>query len=193
MSVTVKRVQGSGAKTLDVLVKGLANKEGMVGWFSEARYQDGSPVAGIAVVQEFGSPKMKIPPRSFMRTTVAEKREKWAKIIADASKAILKGNETPQNAMLALATQAKDDIKTKIRDIRDPALSPITLGLRKYKLGLIPGFGPGPVTGRTVGIIASMLSRGTLSASGVSDKPLIEPPGIPGSGTLLRTIDAKVQ
>lgn len=192
MSVSVRQVPGAGAKQLQVLIKGLANKQGKVGWFSDAKYENGTPVAYIAQIQELGSPAQSTPPRSFMRTTVMEKRSEWSSLIKDAAKAVLSGAMTPDKAMGLLTLQAKGDVQTKIADIREPELSPITLGLRKVKLGRVKGLGP-DVTGRTVGIVAAMLSAGTLTTDGVSNKPLIEPAGIPGGGTLFTSIAEKVE
>lgn len=192
MAVTVKRVQGPGAKRLNALIKGAGDKDGKVGYFESARYEDGTPVAYVAIIQELGSPANNIPPRSFMRTTTLEKRRSWAELAKRGAQLVLKGEITPYQAMLGLVTQAKGDVQAKIAAIQDPPLSPITLALRKVKLGRVPGLGPN-VTGRTVGIVAAMLSAGTLSTSGVSTKPLIEPAGIPGGGTLYGTIDGKVE
>lgn len=192
MSVSVKRVPGSCAKHLNALIKGAGDKDGKVGYFESARYENGTPVAYVAAIQEFGSPAKSIPPRSFMRSTTLEKRRSWADLAKKGAALILKGELSPAKAMLGLVTQAKGDVQAKIASIQEPALSPITLALRKVKLGMVSGLGP-EVTGRTVGIVAAMLSAGTLSPAGVSTKPLIEPVGIPGGGTLFGTIDAKVE
>jgi len=191
MAVEVKREAGPDAKGLEELVKGLGDKNGKVGWFSDAQYEDGKPVAGIAMVQEFGSPSRSIPPRSFMRTTIMEQRQAWSKIAADGARAILRGALTPDKAMLGLAMQAKGDVQEKISNIQSPPLSDITLALRKVKLGMVPGVGP-EVTGATVGQVARMLKEGTITTGGVSAKPLIQPSGIPGGGTLFTSIDVKV-
>ncbi len=192
MAVSVKRVPGPGVKQLNALIKGVGDKDGKVGYFESARYEDGTPVAYVAAIQELGSPANSIPPRSFMRTTTLKKRRSWAELAKKSAQLILKGELTPYQAMLGIVTQAKGDVQSMIATIQEPSLSPITLALRKVKLGMVPGLGR-EVTGRTVGIVASMLSRGTLSTSGVSTKPLIEPSGIPGGGTLFSTIDAKVE
>lgn len=192
MAVSVKRVPGPGVKQLNSLIRGTGGKDGKVGYFESARYENGTPVAYVAAIQEFGSPVNNIPPRSFMRTTTLAKRRSWADLAKKGAAAVLRGEITPYKAMLGLVTQAKGDVQAKIASIQDPPLSPITLALRKVKLGMVPGLGR-EVTGRTVGIVASMLSAGTLSPAGVSTKPLIEPAGIPGGGTLFGTIDGKVE
>jgi hypothetical protein len=190
--IVVKRVSGPGQKKLDALISGLGDREGQVGWFSDAQYENGTPVAYVAAIQEFGSPKNSIPPRSFMRTTVMERRQEWAKIAKDGSKAILNGTIDGTQAMEGLALQAKGDVQAKIASIQEPKLSDLTLALRKVKLGMVPGVGP-EVTGKTVGQVAGMLKAGTINTSGVSAKPLIEPSGIPGGGTLYTSIDARVE
>lgn len=193
MGVTVKKIPGPGQKRLQALINDLGEREGMVGWFDSSKYEDGTPVAYIAAIQELGSPANKIPPRPFMRTTAAEQKKAWAKTFNDGSKALLNGTATGEKVMEGLVLQARGDIQAKIASIQEPKLSDITLGLRKYKLGRIPGMPAGPVTGKTVGIIAAKLKDGSLNTSGVSTKPLIEPTGIPGGGTLYTSIDARVE
>lgn len=191
MAVQVKRAAGPGAKQLEELIKGLGDRESKVGWFNSAKYEDGTPVAYVAAINEFGSPERSIPARSFMRTSIVKYRDLWAQIAKDGSKQILAGINTSTRVMQRIADQAKGNIQNTIYDIHDPVLSPITLGLRKVKMGRVPGLGP-EVTGKTVGIVAAMLEDGTLDISGVPKKPLIEPTSIKGGGTLVGTIDAKV-
>lgn len=192
MSVSVRRIPGPGAKQLEALIKGMGDKQGKVGWFSESKYENGTPVAYVAAIQEFGSPQNSIPPRSFMRTTIMEKRRSWAGIIGKFSKAVLSGAMSGDLALEQFVQVAKGDVQKKIASITDPALSPITLALRKVKMGQVPGFGR-EVTGRTVGIVAAMLKENLIDIGGVPDKPLIEPASIPGGGTLYTSIDSKVE
>lgn len=191
MATTIKRVTGPGTKALQNLVKGLGNAQGKVGWFESEKYENGTPVAYVAAIQEFGSPQNSIPPRSFMRSTALEEKKKWAKTAEDGSKQIIKGSLDGKMVMTGIALQAKGDIQSKIASIQSPGLSDITLALRKVKLGMVPGIGP-TVTGKTVGIVASKLKDGSLTPDGVSKKPLIEPAGIPGGGTLFTSIDVRV-
>ena len=69
----------------------LGHAKGRVGWFPSAVYEGGQPVAGVAFVQEHGSAKRGIPPRPFMRPTATDKREAWAKTVAQLTKAAALG------------------------------------------------------------------------------------------------------
>lgn len=97
-----------------------------VGFFRGATYPDGTPVATVAAVQEFGNSR--VPARSFMRTTIAEKARLWPK----AGEAILRA--TGCNVRQALETmggEAASDMQDRIRAITEPALSPATIKKRR--------------------------------------------------------------
>ncbi|MCX5617050.1 hypothetical protein NQF87_08750, partial [Bombella sp. TMW 2.2559] len=96
-----------------------------VGFFRGATYRDGTPIATVAAVQEFGNDR--VPARSFMRTTIAEKSRQWPR----AAAAILK--ETGCDAFKALevmGAEAAGDMQSKIAEITEPALSPSTVRQR---------------------------------------------------------------
>ena len=159
----------SNPKAFEILysrLKELVDKEGKVGWFETAKYEDGTPVAYVASIQEFGSIQQNIPPRSFMRSTAVEEQKKWAETAAAASRQIIAGKENSETAMQKITLQAQGDVSKKIASITAPPLSPITLGARKYRAEGIK------VTGKTIGEIAAKLKAGTLDISGVSTKPL---------------------
>lgn len=163
---TIKQGNPKAFDALNARIKELADKQGKVGWFETAKYQDGKPVAYVASIQEFGSPEQNIPPRSFMRSTAIEEQTKWAETAASGAKQILAGKENSETAMQKIVLQAQGDVSKKIASIQDPPLSPITLGARKYRAEGIR------VTGKTIGEIAARLKAGTLDISGVSTKPL---------------------
>jgi hypothetical protein len=190
--VSVRREAGPGAKNLEVLLKGMKGLQGQVGWFPFSRYPDGTPVAYVASIQEFGSPQNRIPPRSFMRTTITEKQESWHKIVESGSKAVLEGRAQPVDVLEAVCGKAQEDIGEKISNIYEPELRPLTLVLRKFKLGLIKGMNrDDKIGGRLIGILAGKLARGEIDTSGVSTKPLIEPGQ--GGGKMLADIHSQVE
>ena len=66
----------------DRAMRDLASKLGksatlQVGFLDGATEADGTSVALIASIQEFGAPSRGIPPRPFMRTTIAEHSPTW--------------------------------------------------------------------------------------------------------------------
>lgn len=115
-------------------VKGLGGAEGKVGWFESAKYEGGQPVAGVAMVQEFGSPKMGVPSRSFFRSTASEKRNEWAKTTEQLSRAAAQGKIAPGDVMEALALAAAGHVRETITKITAPELKQSTIDARKRRL-----------------------------------------------------------
>lgn len=129
-----RREAGKDKKQLQMLIKGLDGAQARVGWFETAKYENGTPVAGIAMVQEFGSPAARIPPRSFIRTTIAQKRNAWRQGVGIASARSLRGQSDPLEIMEALAMTAAGDFRKKITEIWAPPLKPETVMRRIRRL-----------------------------------------------------------
>ena len=131
----VRRVPGADRKALEVALKGLGNKVGKVGWFKGAVYPDGPPVAAVAAIQEKGYAPKNIPPRPFMRPTIAAYQQTWRRIAFEGSKEIILGKNTPYNVMDSIGGVAVKNILRTIKGIFTPALRPATIARRlsKYK------------------------------------------------------------
>jgi hypothetical protein len=86
-------------------------------------------VAGVT-----GAHQITIPPRSFMRTTIAEKKDKWARDAKRAVKQLVKGSLDSEGVMLAIGTGASGDVRAKISSINSPPLKPGTIRGRLNKL-----------------------------------------------------------
>lgn len=143
----VKSEAGPGRKKLDNILNGVVNKEGKVGWFESAKYPDGTPVAYVASIQEFGSGS--IPPRSFMRSTAAHKRDEWKDNMKKGADAIANGGETMSSVMEKVGLGAAGDIRKTIATLTEPPLKQATINARLSKMA----------DGKTVGNL---------------DKPLVE-------------------
>ena len=63
--------------TLDRVPEEFNGLVAQVGLPSGINYEDGTPVAQVAAIQEFGAPAQKIPARPFIRPTVKEQKEQW--------------------------------------------------------------------------------------------------------------------
>jgi hypothetical protein len=149
-----------------------------IGFLEKATYPNGTPVAMVAAIQEFGAPKAKIPPRPFFRNMIAAKKGEWPGAIA----ALLKANQydaklTLEQTGAAIAGQ----LRQSIVDILAPPLSPVTLMLRKMF-----GNNPSAIRGRDVAEARRRVASGE-SASGVSTKPLV------WTGHLLNSVDYEVK
>ena len=105
-----------------------------VGCLSEATYPDGTPVAMIAAIQDFGAPAAGIPPRPFFRNMIAKKSPEWPKAIRD----LLKANQydalrTLQQSGEAIAGQ----LRQSIVDTNDPPLAPATIRRKGFSKPLV--------------------------------------------------------
>jgi hypothetical protein len=123
----VIRQPGPGMKQLEIALKGLEGKVGKVGWFEKSKYEDGTPVAKVAAMNEYGYQPKHIPARPFIRPTIAEKQAEWKKIALDGAKAVLRGNFSIGQVMEALGLKAAADIRKTISTVYSPALAEKTI------------------------------------------------------------------
>lgn len=103
------------------------------GFFESSRYPDGTPVAYVAAIQEFGYPEGNIPQRSFMRSTVSEERDKYREHMKKYARQIISGKMTPADALERIALTSEGDIRKKITKIQDPPLKESTLRSRRSR------------------------------------------------------------
>lgn len=111
----------------------LEKKAIAVGFFDTAKYPDGTPIAYVATIQEFGSPQNNIPPRPFMRPAEAENKAKWVKGIASGLKAALNGSTTVENALEQVGMSAAGSVRKAIKAVTAPPLSDGTISARKAR------------------------------------------------------------
>jgi hypothetical protein len=128
--VKVTRKPGPGAQALGDAVKGLKGAQAKVGWFPSAKYEDGTPVALVAVVHEYGSPAKGIPPRLGMRQLQEEKKAEWSKDSHVLAKAVVNGKMAPDAVMQGLAQKAEGDMRQHISQVWTPKLKPATIKAR---------------------------------------------------------------
>lgn len=125
------RVSSQGG--LDRLQKSIADmqtKRAAVGFFDTAHYTDGTPVAQVAIAQEFG---IIDPPRSFMRSTISEQKAAWQATLAQGSKRVMADKMTAEQMLEAFGMMAAGQIKEKIAAIMSPGLNPATLAARERR------------------------------------------------------------
>jgi len=130
---TVKRDNPKAFDTLNARLKELEGKQAKVGWFATSKYEDGTPVAYIAAIQEFGSPKNNIPPRPFMRPTVIHQKNEWIQLLTSGARSILAGKSSITTVMNAIGLKASADIAKSITQVFSPPLKPATIAARKRK------------------------------------------------------------
>lgn len=133
MSVKVKRVVEPAGRQLEIALKNLQGKIGKVGWFEKSKYEDGTPVAYVAAIQEYGSPINNIPPRPTMRPTITAKQNEWRKIAETGAKRVLAGTATAGDVMEGIGLAAAGDVRKAISVLTEPPLSERTIENRRRK------------------------------------------------------------
>lgn len=96
-----------------------------IGFFSEARYENGDYVASVAFTNEFGDASKRIPARPFFRNTIKTHSTKWGDIFAKQAK---QGNA--KGALNYLGNVIKGDIQKSITDLRTPPNAPLTIAMK---------------------------------------------------------------
>ena len=102
-----------------------------VGFFSTAKYPDGTPVAAVAAWQEFGVPDNNIPERPFLRNSVGDAE--------DVIIPVLKEGIDPTDMALDRITAGKvgeamqSRIQREITQLREPPNAPRTLARKAPK------------------------------------------------------------
>lgn len=137
-----------------------------VGFLAGATYPNGTSVAMVAAIQNFGAPKVGIPPRPFFTNMVKDKSPGWPKAIAANLK------ETNYDVRLTLGRVGagiEGQLQQSIIDLHSPALSPVTVMLR----GMKSNDSSLVVTGSTVAEARRRVALG-MTNYGASTKPLID-------------------
>lgn len=122
--INIRRSVSKATKELNLIAKEMSKKGTVkVGLPSGSNnYPDGTSVIMVGAVQEFGSPARKVPERSFLRSTLFEKRRVYKKLFAELGFKVLMGKLTSDEAMRILGLTVESDVKEKITDISSPPL-----------------------------------------------------------------------
>lgn len=103
-----------------------------VGFLAGATYPDGTPVALVAAVQNFGAPSRGIPPRPFFSNMVATKQHEWGPALGE----LLKDHE-PETALKMLGEGIVGQLRQSIADTNDPPLDPKTAARKGFDKPLV--------------------------------------------------------
>ena len=105
-----------------------------IGFLEGATYPDGTLVALVAAVQEFGAPSRGIPPRPFFRNMIQKYSKEWP----GAMRSLLKQNGYDVNLTLQLTGEAiAGQLRQSIRDTNYPPLAPATIARKGFDKPLI--------------------------------------------------------
>lgn len=121
----VIRKDGPGATKLEAMLKSLRGASVKVGFFEDAQYGDGTPIAMVAVWMEFGTTTS--PPRPVFRLTVQEHQEEWRTLVQLLSKQLASGGMTVKDIMEQLGSAATGHLSKTIATLSDPPLAEATI------------------------------------------------------------------
>ncbi len=99
------------------------------GFLRSATYPDGTPVAMVAAVQNYGAPGVGIPPRPFFSNMVKDKSSGWGVAVAKNLKA---ANYDGDVALDRVGEGIDGQLRQSIKDTNEPPLAPSTLRKRGY-------------------------------------------------------------
>lgn len=149
-----------------------------VGFLEDATYPDGTSVATVAAIQNFGAPARGIPPRDFFSRMVREQSPRWGVRFA---RLLQQNDNDVEKSLTLMGAGIAGQLREAIVETNTPPLSAVTLMLRKMRQD-DPDL---EVTGATVGEAARRVAAGE-DYSGVSNKALID------TGHLLGSVDYEV-
>jgi hypothetical protein len=132
----------SGGNRLREKLQGIGRQ--ITNAIADSTYPDGTPVAMVAAIQDFGAPAAGIPPRPFFRNMIRAKKGEWP----GAIRTLLKDNgydalRTLQQTGETVAGQ----LRRSIIETNDPPLKASTLRAR----GVAPGMKYNPSKPATFG------------------------------------------
>ncbi len=118
-----------GGEKLEAYLKKLADKVSnpgtlRVGFLEGATYPDGTPVAMVAAIQNFGAPNAGIPARPFFSKMVNEKSPEWGGKLA---KVLEQADWDGGKALALMGEGIAGQLRQSIVDTNAPELSPDTI------------------------------------------------------------------
>lgn len=105
-----------------------------VGFLENATYPDGTPVALIAAIHNYGAPRANIPARPFFSNMVADKSPDWSKTLEGL---IVHTNYDMTKALNLMGEGIKGQLQQSIRDLVSPPLQPATIARKGFSKPLI--------------------------------------------------------
>ena len=122
----------SGSEALEKLADQIKKSKIEVGFFESAKYPDGTPVAYVAAIQEFGYPAGNIPSRPFFRNAIS-KNDGWKPLATKAMSAVVEGRIELNQALNQMGLKMAADVKDSITDGSYEALKQSTLDARQSR------------------------------------------------------------
>jgi hypothetical protein len=126
-----------GGEKLKSTLSQMAEKVGVstvvrVGFLEGATYPDGTSVAEVAMINEFGAPAAHIPPRPFFRNAISQNSPTWGKRIAAAMKQCKLDSK---KALALVGMKVGEQIVRSIESNTPPENAPSTAKRKGFKGG----------------------------------------------------------
>ena len=132
-------IEFSGGSKLQAVLEQMAAKAGKaqtvsIGFMSGATYPDGTPVAMVAAIQNYGAPAMNIPPRPFFSNMVKAKSPQWGESLGN----VLQSNGyDAELALKAMGQGIEGQLQESIRETNAPELALATVKAKGFAKPLI--------------------------------------------------------
>lgn len=115
---------------IERVLRELESKEVRVGFFENAVYDDGTPVAYVAAIQEHGDPGRSIPARPFMRPTFSAQQAALKNNLARGVRAALHERITTDAMLDQIGRNMAGEVVRTIESITEPELEESTIAAR---------------------------------------------------------------
>lgn len=122
----------SGSEALEKLADQIKKSKLEVGFFESATYPDGTPVAYVAAIQEFGNPAGNNPSRPFFRNAISQ-HDGWKQLANKAMNAVVEGRIELNQALNQMGLKIGADVQESITDGSYEALKQSTLDARQSR------------------------------------------------------------
>lgn len=124
----------AAAAIADIIARAGGKRGLRVGFLEKAKYPDGTSVAMVAAIQDFGAPSVGIPPRPFFRNMVRRKQREWPPAVAK----LLKSNRYDVDKTLKMVGEAiAGQLRQSIQDTNSPPLKPATIRRKGFAKPLV--------------------------------------------------------
>lgn len=108
-------------------------KEVRVGFLEGAAYPDGTPVATIAAIQNFGAPSRGIPPRPFFSNLINRDGKDWSRQLAQ----LLRRGHDARTALQLMGYYIEGALRQSIVDTNAPPLAASTIAAKGFEKPLV--------------------------------------------------------
>lgn len=109
---------------------GVENLSKLPAVFVGVRGGGDSELVIIAASNEFGAPSVNVPERSYLRSTVDEKRADYAAALTRIVRDEVDGKRVARLGLERLGAKAAGDVQRKIVALRDPPNAPSTIAAK---------------------------------------------------------------